>query len=58
MVPRTQQNRNFANNLENIGESFVWHEICGHNDEKDVMQTLDLEETVDQLAKVNSVFWY
>ena len=33
-------------------------EINGQEVEKDLMQILDLNETIDQLEKANSVGWY
>ena len=37
------------------GEKYVWSEISG---QEDLMQMLDLNQTVGQLVKTNSVRWY
>ena len=36
----------------------VWSEINGKKSTKDLMKMLDLNETIDQLAKSSSVRWY
>ena len=36
----------------------MWSEISGQEVYKSSMQMLDLKETMDQLAKANSVSWY
>ena len=36
----------------------MWSEISGQEFDKDLMQMLDLTETIDQLAKANSVRWH
>ena len=40
------------------GEKYVWSEINGQEVYKNLMQMLHLNETVDQLARANSVHWY
>lgn len=35
----------------------MWHGTCGQEEDRDLMEMLGLEESVDQLAKANGVRW-
>ena len=44
------------------GEEYVWREVRNYKKDKkstkDIMQMLDLNETIDQLARANCVRWH
>ena len=45
----------FSKNWKSHGEKYAWSEINGQEVDKHLMQMLDLEETIDQLAKAHSI---